>query len=165
MDENIVTIHELENNCRTTGKFVELSGILWSFCQHILSDELQIKRLEAKFVYHMLTTDKKPSLMDACHELKEHLEINPDLFLKVVVTGDKSWCYICKKQQSSKCKSSNSPHPQSSVSKVHGQNDADFFLMQMTSLIIVSYLSNCYCVIVLKHLCGSRMKTLRVLTK
>ena len=51
--------------------------------------------------------------MDACRELKEHLEIDPDLFLKVI-TGDESWCCAYDpetKQQSSEWKSSNSPRP------------------------------------------------------
>jgi len=30
--------------------------------------------------------------VDVCRELKEHLEINPDLFSKVI-TGDESWHY------------------------------------------------------------------------
>jgi hypothetical protein len=48
--------------------------------------------------------------VDAYCELKEHLEIDPDLLLKVI-TGEESWCYAYDpetKQQSSKWKSSNS---------------------------------------------------------
>jgi len=51
--------------------------------------------------------------VDACCELKEHLEIDPDLFSKII-TGDESWCYTYDpktKQQSSEWKSSNSPRP------------------------------------------------------
>jgi hypothetical protein len=46
--------------------------------------------------------------------MKEHLEIDPDLFSKVI-TGDESWCYAYDpqiKQQSREWKSSNSPRPQ-----------------------------------------------------
>ena len=78
-----------------------------------LSEELQIKRVAAKFVSHVLTVDQKQSRVGACRELKEHLEIDPDLFSKVI-TGDESWCYAYDretKQQSSEWKSSNSPHP------------------------------------------------------
>jgi len=72
-----------------------------------------MKRVAAKFVPHVLTADQKQSRVDACRELKEHLEIDPDLFSKVI-TGDESWCYTYDpetKQQSSKWKSSNSPCP------------------------------------------------------
>jgi len=51
--------------------------------------------------------------VDACRELKEHLEIDPDLFL-MVIAGDESWCYAYNpemKQQSGEWKSSNSPRP------------------------------------------------------
>jgi hypothetical protein len=36
--------------------------------------------------------DQKRSRVDLCRELKEHLEIDPDLFTKVI-TGDESLCY------------------------------------------------------------------------
>jgi len=64
-------------------------------------------------VPHVLTADQKQSRVDACLELKEHLEIDPDLFPKVI-TGDESWCYVYDpetKQQSSEWKSSNLPRP------------------------------------------------------
>jgi hypothetical protein len=39
-----------------------------------------MKRVAAKFVPHVLTADQKQSRVYACRELKEHLEIDPDLF-------------------------------------------------------------------------------------
>ena len=65
---------------RRTDDLVDLSGVSWSSCQRILSKELQMKRVGTKFVLHVLTADQKQSRVDACHELKEHLEIDPDLF-------------------------------------------------------------------------------------
>ena len=89
-----------------------------------------MKRVAAKFVPYMLTVDQKQSRVDACRELKEHLEIDPDLFSKVI-TGDKSWCYTYDPEtmhQSSEWKSSNSPRPKiSAASEVKCQDDADFF--------------------------------------
>jgi len=114
-DENIARIRELilEDRRRTIDELVDLSGVSWSSCQRILSEELQMKRVAAKFVPHVLTADQKQSRVDACRELKEHLEIDPDLFSKVI-TGDESWCYAYDpetKQQSSQWKSSTSPRP------------------------------------------------------
>ena len=93
-DENIARISEmiLEDRRRTIDDLVDLSGVSWSSCQKILSEELQKKRAAAKFVPHVLTVDQKQSRVDECRELKEHLEIDPDLFSKVI-TGDESWCY------------------------------------------------------------------------
>ena len=51
-----------------------------------------MKRVAAKFVPHVLTADKRRSRVDACRELKEHLDSGPDIFSKVI-TGDESWCY------------------------------------------------------------------------
>jgi len=114
-DENIARIRQLilEDRRRTIDDLVDLSGVSWSSCQRILSEELQMKRVAAKFVPHVLTADQKQSRVDACRELKEHLEIDPDLFSKVI-TGDESWCYAYDpetKQQSSEWKTSNSPRP------------------------------------------------------
>jgi hypothetical protein len=81
----------LEDRHRTRDDLVDLSGVSWSSCQWILNEELQMKIVAAKFVPHVLTADQKQSRVDACHELKEHLEIDPDLFSKVI-TGDESWC-------------------------------------------------------------------------
>ena len=93
-NENIAIIRELilEDRCRTTDELLDLSGVSQSSCQRILSEELQMKRDAAKFVPHVLTAEQKQSRVDVFHELKEHLEIDPDLFIKVI-TGDESWCY------------------------------------------------------------------------
>jgi hypothetical protein len=40
----------LEDHLRTTYKLVDLSGVPWSSCQWILCEELQMKRVAAKFV-------------------------------------------------------------------------------------------------------------------
>ncbi|XP_068250336.1 protein GVQW3-like [Palaemon carinicauda] len=93
-DENIMKIHELilEDLRRTIDELADLSGVSWSSCQRILNDELEIKRVAAKMVPRLLMDGQKQSRMDACRELKEHLEVDPDLFSKVI-TGDESWCY------------------------------------------------------------------------
>ena len=76
----------LEDRRRTTDDLVDLSGVSWSSCQRILSEELQMKRVAAKFAPHVFTVDQKQSRVDACRELKEHLEIDPDLFSKAGAT-------------------------------------------------------------------------------
>jgi hypothetical protein len=60
-----------------------------------------MKRVAAKFVPHVLTAHQKQSRVDARRELTEHLEIDPDLFSKVI-TGDESWCYAYDPETSSK---------------------------------------------------------------
>jgi len=80
-------------------------------------------------VPHALTADQKQSRVDVCRELKEYLEIDPDLFLKVI-TGDESWCYAYNpetKQQSAKGRVQFHHIPKSVASEVKCQDDADFF--------------------------------------
>ena len=62
-DESIARIRELilEDRRRTIDNLVDLSGVSWSSCQRILSEELQMKRAAAKFVPHVLTADQKQS--------------------------------------------------------------------------------------------------------
>jgi transposase len=62
-DQNIARIRELvlEDRRRTIEDLVDLSGVSWSSCQRILSEELHIKRIAAKFVLHVLTADQQQS--------------------------------------------------------------------------------------------------------
>jgi hypothetical protein len=49
-DENIMKIRELvlEDHRRAIDELVDLSGVSWSSCQQVLSEELQMKRFAAK---------------------------------------------------------------------------------------------------------------------
>ena len=59
-DENMARIRELIfADCRRRiDDLVDLSGVSWSSCQLISSEELQMKRVAAKFVPHVLTVDQ-----------------------------------------------------------------------------------------------------------
>jgi hypothetical protein len=82
-DKNIARIRELIlEDRRRTDKLVDLCGVSCSACQRILSEELQMERIAAKFVPHVLTADQKQSRVDACRELKEHLEIDSGVFFR-----------------------------------------------------------------------------------
>jgi transposase len=61
-DENIAQIRELilEDHRRTIDGLVDLSGVSWSSCQRILSEELQMKRVEAKSGEWWLHHDSAP---------------------------------------------------------------------------------------------------------
>ena len=95
---------------RTIDELEALTGVSWSSCQWILTEELHVKRVAVKFVPCLLSEDQKANRLDVCHELKDQLETDPD-FLSKIVTGDESWCYGYDpetKQQSSQLKSSSS---------------------------------------------------------
>ena len=76
---------------RTIDELEALTGVSWSSCQRILTEEFHTKRAAAKFVPRLLSEDKKASRLDVCRELKDQLKTDPD-FLSKIITGDESWC-------------------------------------------------------------------------
>ncbi|PNF32522.1 hypothetical protein B7P43_G02445, partial [Cryptotermes secundus] len=65
-DENVTKIRQtiLEDRRRTIDELVELTGIAWSSCQRILTEELHMKRLAAKFVPRLLTPAECEAIFD-----------------------------------------------------------------------------------------------------
>lgn len=63
----------------------------WSSTQRILSVELRMKGVASKIVDRSLTEDQKESLLNACRELNEYLEVDLDSFSKAI-THEESWC-------------------------------------------------------------------------
>jgi histone-lysine N-methyltransferase SETMAR len=81
--------------------------------QRILSDDLNMRRIAAKFVPRLLSNDQKEHRVAVCRELKDQARDDSD-FISKVITGDESWVYGYDpetKQQSSQWKSPNSPRP------------------------------------------------------
>jgi hypothetical protein len=86
-------------------------GVSYETCHCILSDEISMRLIAAKFVPRLLTDDQKQHQLEVSMDLKEHVSNDPD-FLSKVITGNESWIdgYDPEiKQQSSKCKCPFSP--------------------------------------------------------
>ena len=88
-------------------------GISVGSCDAILTDDLHMKRVCAKFVPRLLTDDQREQRQKIAGDLLErsceHVQ-----FLKNIVTGDESWVYGYDpetKQQSSQWKGPSSPRP------------------------------------------------------
>jgi hypothetical protein len=79
-----------ENRRRTIQDVCNILVLSYGTCQRILSDELNMRRIAAKFVPRLLTDDQKQHRLVVCMELKEQVRNDPD-FLSKVVTGDESW--------------------------------------------------------------------------
>jgi len=114
-DENVEKIRQKINEDRrfTLDELAEATGVSWSSCQRILTQDLNMRRVSAKFVPRLLTEDQRQSRLTVCQELKNHLQNDPDYFSKVI-TGDESWCYGYDpetKQASSQWKTASSPRP------------------------------------------------------
>ena len=93
-DENNQKIHQKINEDRRfrIDEISEMTGVSWSSCQRILTEDLQMRRVAAKFVPRLLTQDQKNIRLNLCQDLKNQTESDPN-FLTKVITGDESWCY------------------------------------------------------------------------
>jgi len=77
----------------------------------MLTEDLNMKRVSAKFVPQLLTEDQKNNCLNVCYDLREQAGNDPQI-LSNVVTGDETWCYVYdpkKKQVWSQWKTPNSP--------------------------------------------------------
>ena len=98
---------------RTIGEISEVTGLSWSSCQRMLTEDLNMKCVSAKLVPQLLTQNQKNNCLNVCYDLREQTGNDQQILLKVV-TGDETWCYIYDpetKQASSQWKSLNSPKP------------------------------------------------------
>jgi len=82
-------------------------------CDAVLTEDLHMKRLCAKFVLRLLTDDQREQRQKIARDLSER-SCEDVQFLKNIVTGDESWVYRYDpetKQQSSQWKGPTSPLP------------------------------------------------------
>ena len=112
---NITNVREviLADRRQTIHDVCEIVGVSYGTVQHILADNLNIRRISAKFVPRLLSDDQKALRVSVCRELKQQARNDP-IFISNIITADKTWVYGYDpetKQQSSQWKSSNSPRP------------------------------------------------------
>jgi len=90
-DENIKKIRDeiMFDRRQTIDELEAMTGVSWSSCQRIVTEELHMKQVAAKFVPRLLSEDQRASRLDVCHEMKEQLKTDPE-FLSKIITGDES---------------------------------------------------------------------------
>ena len=78
-DENVNKINALirEDCRRTIHQLCEMSGISWSLIQRILSEDLHMGRVAAKFVPRLVTGEQRERRLQACFELQNQLKTLP----------------------------------------------------------------------------------------
>jgi len=69
---------------RTIDELEALIGVLWSSCQRILTEELHMKRVAAKFVPRLLSEVQRANRLDVCREMKDQLKTDPDFLSKII---------------------------------------------------------------------------------
>ena len=114
-DENLEKVHNAINadHRRTNDEISEINGLSWSSCQWMLTEDLNMKHVPAKFVPRLLTEDQKNNCLNVCYDLREQAGNDPQILSKAVM-GDEAWCYGYDpetKQASNQWKTPNSPKP------------------------------------------------------
>jgi transposase/AraC-like DNA-binding protein len=102
-----------ENRRITVRELSEDLHVSYGSVQSILTEDLGMRRVSAKFVPKLLSADEKENRLSAAQDLLDCAE-NDENFLKMVVTGDESWVYGYDpetKAQSSQWKTPTSPRP------------------------------------------------------
>ena len=113
--KNIVKVREaiLADRRQTIHDVCERVGMSYRMVQCILVDNLNMRRISARFVPILLSDDQKTHHVSVHRELKQQARDNPN-FISNIVTGDETWVYGYDpqtKQQLSQWKSPNSPQP------------------------------------------------------
>ena len=68
---------------RTIDELVELTGVSWNSYQWILSEDLGMKQVSAKFVLCLFMPEQRDNCLATHHGLEEWLEAEPDFFFIV----------------------------------------------------------------------------------
>jgi len=72
----------------TIREVAEEVRIPFGMCQKILTEDLQIRCVTAKFVPHLLTAEQKDDHVSICTDLSDQAQNDPN-FMSSVITGDK----------------------------------------------------------------------------
>jgi len=113
--ETVARIQEIirQDRRRTIRDIAKEVDVGYGTCQRVLTEELGMQRVAAKFVPRILTADQMQQNVSICTQLRQ-LPSDNETFLSRVITGDESWVYdydLQTKQQSSQRKSPTSPRP------------------------------------------------------
>jgi hypothetical protein len=82
----------LEHRRQTIHEDCNHIGLSNGSCQHILADELNMRRIAAKFVPHLLNNEQQDNQIQVGSEMQEAVRHDHNL-LSRVITGDESWLY------------------------------------------------------------------------
>jgi hypothetical protein len=114
-DDNVAKVREVIHSNRRlpVREVAEEVSISKTVCHEILTENLGMNRIAAKFVPRLLTEDQKQNRDDVSQELLDRAN-DDDNFLKNIITGDETWVYgydVETKVQSSQWVSKTSPRP------------------------------------------------------
>jgi len=91
--ENIAKVREaiLADRRQTIHDVCEIVRLSYGTVQRILTDNLNMRRISARFVPRLMSDDQKALRVSVCRELKTRSQRRPQLHLQN--TGDETWVY------------------------------------------------------------------------
>lgn len=112
-NENIAVIRDIirKDRRQCVQVVAQQAGISVGSCHAILTEDLGMHRVCQHIVPRMLTADQAQQRQEVCGDLISSADKDPH-FLKKIVTGDETWCFLYDpqhKRQSSEWKSLTSP--------------------------------------------------------
>jgi len=92
--ENIAKVREaiLADRRQTIHDVCEIVGLSYGTVQRILADNLNMRRISARFVPRLLIDDQKALRVSVCRELKQQARDDAN-FISNIITGDETWVY------------------------------------------------------------------------
>ena len=93
--ENIQTVNDLLNQDRRMiiTHITDTTGITSSTVHRIISDDLQLNKVSARWVPRKLTEEQKKFHVDICTDLLSRLQVELQTFLDRIVTKDETWVH------------------------------------------------------------------------
>ena len=84
-DENLEKVRNAisADHRRIIDEISEITVLSWSSCQRMLTEDLNMKRVSAKFVARLLTEDQRNNRLNVCYELREQAGNGHRLFVKL----------------------------------------------------------------------------------
>jgi len=109
-EEMIAKVRTIVRNNRrlTVREIADDCGISVGSCDEILTDDLHMKRVCAKFVPRLLTDDQREQRQTIARDLFER-SCGDVQFLKNILTGDESWVYGYDPETNQQCHSGRVP--------------------------------------------------------
>ena len=122
---------EVLNDRRVTVREIAVDvGISTGSVHPILTEDLRMRRVSAKFVPKLLTEEQKELRKEICKDMLDCANHDPE-FIKTIITGDETWVYGYDSEtkfQSSQWKHPESPRPKKAMAGLEqGESDVDLF--------------------------------------
>ena len=91
-EETVARVREIIRADRrlTIREVAEEVRIAFGTCQKILTEDLRMRRVTAKFVPRLLTAEQKDERVSICTDLRDRAQNDPN-FMSSVITGDECW--------------------------------------------------------------------------